>query len=199
MRDEGFDVLVRRHLPAVEAYARSLTRDRWIAEEAVQETFLRAWKHLDRFDRRGSFEGWLIRICRNCVIDASSRPVHDRLPPDGLLPGAPAVGLRAELDDLLARLPVGQREVVVLVAVLGYSYEEVAELLALPIGTIRSRLHRARLALREARADDEQTDDEQTDDRPTDDAPTGPGPAYPSLRSQGSPGRSRTDSRSVAG
>lgn len=182
--DGDFDVLVRRHLPAVTAYARALTRDRWVAEEVVQETFLRAWKHLDGFDRRGSFEGWLIRICRNCVIDATSRPVHDRLPSDELLPAGPAVGLRAELDDLLARLPVAQREAVVLVAMLGYSYEEVAELLDLPIGTVRSRLHRARLALQEARGDD---------------APIPTGRGDRSKRSEGSPGRSRTGGRCVAG
>ena len=184
VRDRDFDVLVRRHLPAVAAYARALTRDRWLAEEAVQETFLRAWRHLDSFDRRGSFEGWLIRICRNCVIDASSRPVHDRLPADELLPAAPAVGLGAELDDLLERLPLSQREVVALVAVLGYSYDEVAQLLALPIGTVRSRLHRARIALREAQAED---------------TPIGSGPGDWSTRSQGSPGRSGIDGRSMTG
>ena len=48
-------------------------RDRSLAEEAVQETFLRAWKYQDSFARRGSFEGWLIRICRNCVIDLAQR------------------------------------------------------------------------------------------------------------------------------
>ncbi len=147
--DRDFDALVRRHLPAVTAYARALTRDRWAAEEAVQETFLRAWKYQDSFDRRGSFEGWLIRICRNCVIDAAARPSYEPLPTDDRLPSAPAPGAGAELDDLLARLPVAQREVVVLVGVLGYRYEEVAELLGVPVGTVRSRLHRARAALTE--------------------------------------------------
>ena len=73
VHERDFDELVRRHAGAVHAYARAMCRDRWTAEEAVQETFLRAWKYQDSFARRGSFEGWLIRICRNCVIDLAQR------------------------------------------------------------------------------------------------------------------------------
>jgi RNA polymerase sigma-70 factor (ECF subfamily) len=146
MRPEAFDDLVRRHAGAVTAYARALTRDRWAAEEAVQETFLRAWRYLDSFDRRGSFEGWLLRICRNCVIDLAHRrtaehPVCDvveiPVPPDG----------RSEVHDLLDRLPLPQREVLVLCGVFGYDYESAAQILDVPVGTVRSRLHRARAGL----------------------------------------------------
>jgi RNA polymerase sigma-70 factor (ECF subfamily) len=146
MRPELFDELVRRHAGAVAAYARALTRDRWTAEEAVQETFLRAWRYLDSFDRRGSFEGWLLRICRNCIIDLAHRqavehPVADvveiPVPPDA----------QGEVHDLLDRLPLPQREVLVLCGVFGYDYEAAARILDVPVGTVRSRLHRARAGL----------------------------------------------------
>jgi len=147
MREQDFDDLVRQHSGAVTAYARALCRDRWAAEEAVQETFLRAWKYLDSYDRRGSFEGWLIRICRNCVIDLAHRDSRraetfvDRaevaIEPDHV----------SEVHDLLARLPLPQREALVLCRLLGYDYESTAVILDVPVGTVRSRLSRARDSL----------------------------------------------------
>jgi RNA polymerase sigma-70 factor (ECF subfamily) len=147
MREETFDDLVRRHTGAVTSYARALCRDRWHAEEAVQETFLRAWKYLGSYDRRGSFEGWLIRICRNCVIDLAHRDARGvdehPSPPDqaDLAVGPDHV---TELHDLLDRLPLAQREVLVLCRLLGYDYDSAAIILDVPVGTVRSRLSRAR-------------------------------------------------------
>ena len=151
MREVDFDVLVRRHGRAVHTYARSLTRDRWQAEEAVQETFLRAWKYQDSYSSRGSFEGWLIRICRNCIIDLAQRESRHDGRVDLIEPtvDADCVG---ELHELLARMPLAHREVIVLCRVLGYDYESAAAILDIPVGTVRSRLNRARehldLALR---------------------------------------------------
>jgi RNA polymerase sigma-70 factor (ECF subfamily) len=140
-----FDDLVRRHSGAVMAYARAMCRDRWQAEEAVQETFLRAWKYQDTFADRGSFEGWLIRICRNCVIDLAHRAA--RTEEIELVEVAIQPDHAGEVDDLLNRLPVAQREVVLLCGVLGYDYESAAVILDVPIGTVRSRLSRARQSL----------------------------------------------------
>jgi RNA polymerase sigma-70 factor (ECF subfamily) len=149
MREQDFDELVRRHAGAVTAYARAIARDRWQAEDAVQETFLRAWKYLDSFDRRGSFEGWLIRICRNCVTDLAARDTgrDDPLPTEREQAIAP--DHRSEVHDLLARLPLPQREVLVLCGMFGYDYDSAAQILDVPVGTIRSRLSRARAGLAE--------------------------------------------------
>ncbi len=148
MREDTFDDLVRRHTGAVSAYARALCRDRWHAEEAVQETFLRAWKYLDSYDRRGSFEGWLIRICRNCVIDLAHRDERETDQQVGHHTDHADVAVGpdhvTELHDLLARLPLAQREVLVLCRLLGYGYESAAVILDVPVGTVRSRLSRAR-------------------------------------------------------
>ena len=145
MRARAFDELVRQHAGAVTSYARAMCRDRWQAEEAVQETFLRAWKYQDSFAKRGSFEGWLIRICRNCVIDLAAREAraHDL----EVVEIAVEPDRAGEVHDLLARLPTAQREVVLLCGVLGYDYESAATILDVPLGTIRSRLSRGRQSL----------------------------------------------------
>jgi RNA polymerase sigma-70 factor (ECF subfamily) len=146
MHEREFDSLVRTHARAVHAYARALTRDRWRAEDVVQETFLRAWKYQDSYSNRGSFEGWLLRICRNCVIDQAAREARQvrsvdereiHVEPDHA----------SEIHELLDRLPLPQREVVLLCRFLGYEYEAAALILDVPVGTVRSRLNRAREAL----------------------------------------------------
>ena len=154
MREQRFDELVRRHGGAVGAYARAVSRDRWQAEDAAQETFLRAWKYLDSYDHRGSFEGWLIRICRNVVIDLAASDTGDLepLPPEREHPVAP--DHRSEVHELVALLPLPQREVLVLCGIIGYDYERAAQILDVPVGTVRSRLSRARAGLADLLADD---------------------------------------------
>ena len=147
MPDRRFAQLLNRHVAVVASYARAMAPDPWTAEDAVQETLLRAWKYRDTFLASGSFEGWLIRICRNCLVHVAARgPVELR----SELPELPDTGdSHVELYDLLHRLPIHQREVLVLCGMLGYDYAGAAELLGLPIGTIASRVHRARKALAE--------------------------------------------------
>ena len=142
-----FDGLVRAHAGAVAAYARAVAPDPWTAEDAVQETFLRAWKYLDSFRGHGSFEGWLIRICRNCLIDLAARRPPE--PSDSLPEPIQAPDTSNEIYEILARLSIEQREVVALCGLLGYEYASAADLLGLPVGTIRSRLHRARATISE--------------------------------------------------
>lgn len=143
---------MREHVGAVNRYARALTSDPSLAEDAVQETFVRAWKYQDSFRGSGSYQGWLLRICRNAVIDlAVSRRRHDldAGPLTGLaeVVSLPSTASTLEIDDAIGTLAADQREVLVLCGVLGYDYESAAALLDVPIGTVRSRLHRARTAL----------------------------------------------------
>lgn len=146
MNDCDFDRLVRHHYNAIVTYARAISRNRWVAEEAVQETLLRAWKYLDSFDEGGSFEGWLIRICRNCVTDiaAQQRPTEVLRDPATRVAH---LNSTVEIDELISTLPVEHREVVVLCGTLGYDYETAALLLDIPLGTVRSRVFRARREL----------------------------------------------------
>jgi RNA polymerase sigma-70 factor, ECF subfamily len=145
MTDRRFAQLMSSNAGVVTSYARAIAPDAWMAEDAVQETFLRAWRYRDTFRASGSFEGWLIRICRNCVADLAARTPLD------LTADPPEVAEESdgstELYDLLGRLPMQQREVVALCALLGYDYAGAAELLGVPIGTVRSRLHRARATI----------------------------------------------------
>lgn len=141
---------MRQHHRAVRTYAASLASSSTVAEDAVQETFLRAWRHLDSFRGEGSFEGWLIRICRRCVIDLERRERRGA----GLATRSPALvehpDASGETFAVLATLQRDHREVLVMCGVLGYDYETAAAVLDLPVGTVRSRLHRARAAFAEA-------------------------------------------------
>jgi RNA polymerase sigma-70 factor (ECF subfamily) len=143
VRRRDFERLITEHGPTVSAYARAMNSDPWIAEDAVQETFARAWKYLDSYAAHGSFEGWLIRICRNCIIDLANRhPTISLTIDEHDVPEPPDCSV--ELQMLVGRLPLSQREVVVLCGVLGYDYQGASDLLGVPVGTVRSRLSRAR-------------------------------------------------------
>ncbi len=158
MRRSRFERLVREHVAAVTAYARALSSDTWLVEDAVQETFLRAWKYQDSFRGEGSYEGWLLRICRNAVIDQATSRSTERF--DQLDNDRPTIGQHedvVDLDDALHALPIAQREVLTLCGVLGYDYESAAAILDVPVGTVRSRLSRARSNLA-ATLDDSERD-----------------------------------------
>lgn len=148
MNERRFEALIARHLGAVSAYARALCRDFDVADEAVQMTLLRSWRYIDTFDGRGSFEGWLLRICRNCIIDLSHRTIdHDDV---ARFPSAVQQPDHShDLIELLSALPMAQREVVVICALLGYDYESASRILDIPIGTVRSRLSRGRAGVAE--------------------------------------------------
>lgn len=134
------------------------------AGEFVQEAFVRAYERLDRFAGDSSFYTWLYRLARNRAIDllAKKRPTAVERP--GLEAAADGAGScsgagpqraleRAELRDQvhagLARLPVEQREIILLRDFDGHDYAAIAGLLDLTVGTVKSRLNRARAALRD--------------------------------------------------
>ena len=144
--ESAFDLMVRECARPLASYARSLTNDRTLAEEAVQETFIRAWRYWPTFRGESGHMTWLVTICRRVMIDLARRNrVHDELPEnvvdarDDFAPTA--------INELIRELPVAQREVVVLCAVLGFDYESAVETLGVPVGTVRSRLSRARESL----------------------------------------------------
>jgi len=149
-----FDRFVREHAQAVRRYALSLTRDPWTADDALQETFLRAWRSWSSFRGESTREAWVIRICRNVVLDMLKRRFDQPLSRVEQIAGEGASHFdqpMLSLDStwMLMQLRLEYREVVFLVDVLGYDYETAAVVLDAPVGTVRSRVHRARSALRD--------------------------------------------------
>jgi RNA polymerase sigma-70 factor (ECF subfamily) len=129
------------------------------AYDLVQEALLRVRKGLETY-RPGSMEGWLSRIVTNVFLDEvrrkRRRPV-EVMPEDSerLLPSTPGAdeptdSLSDDVQVALRRLPEDFRTAVVLCDVVGLSYEEIAEALSVPVGTVRSRIHRGRRLLRAA-------------------------------------------------
>lgn len=165
--DTARDLAFRRWvLPEVDllfAMAMRLTRDRHDAEDLVQDTLLRAYRAADRFDGRHP-RAWLLTILRNTNINRGRKRIPALLfDPDDTLsqvaaPGADGRDGAAEpaldriVDPVLVRalqaLSADHQAVVALVDVDGLSYQEAADLLGVPIGTVMSRLHRARRRLR---------------------------------------------------
>jgi RNA polymerase sigma-70 factor, ECF subfamily len=139
------------------AVARRRLRDRALAEEAVQETFLRAWRAIHRFDPAiGSWRMWLFAICRNAIIDVARRrtrdahadhaPDRDDLISDGELERVLA---RWQAEEALRRMSAPQRHAVTEVHLRGRPYADVAADLGVPVGTVKSRVHQGLMSARQ--------------------------------------------------
>lgn len=144
-------------LPQLRAYAISLTRDRTIADDLLQDTMIKAWAARDRFRAGTNFRAWSFVIARNIFISERRRGRFkgewDELAASRLL-AAPAPQEHSihlgDLERAISDLPASQRDAVMLIGAAGLSYEEAAETLQVPVGTVKSRVSRARLALEEA-------------------------------------------------
>lgn len=140
----------------------ALTKNRDEADDVVQDCLERALRKRQLWRRRGSLRSWLFSMLYRTHIDHRRRRQRRELPAgpeaiDAAIAQPPNQDHRVECRDIgeaLDRLPEEQRDVVLLVALEGVAYDEAAEILNLPIGTVRSRLSRGRQALRELRAHD---------------------------------------------
>jgi RNA polymerase sigma-70 factor (ECF subfamily) len=151
--------IARHHGRFLYTVAYRLTGNDADAQDLVQEVLLRVRRGLETY-RPGSLEGWLSRITTNAFLDEVRR--RRRRPtvalpddPDRVLAGGDdaeaalaATTLPDDVQDAIRALPEDFRAAVVLCDVVGLSYEEIAEQLGVPIGTVRSRIHRGRAALR---------------------------------------------------
>jgi RNA polymerase sigma-70 factor (ECF subfamily) len=163
-RTPTWDEIVEQHSARVYRLAYRLTGHRADAEDLTQEVFVRVFRSLDSY-RPGTFEGWLHRITTNLFLDQARRKSRIRFDslgddPDLKLPGripSPDHQVLAGLFDsdveaALAAMAPDFRVAVVLCDVEGLSYEEIADVLGLKLGTVRSRIHRGRSQLRKALA-----------------------------------------------
>jgi len=169
-REAGARELVRRYERPVFSLVLRLVGDRSLAEDLAQDTFVRAFTHLDSYKTELKFSSWLFRIAHYAAIDHLRRRHPETLSLDGdpnaasveeAAAGAIAVAdptaspldqvlaaeLGAQLEAAIAQLRPSYRTCVVLRYVEELSYEEIAQTLDLPIGTVKTHLHRARLEL----------------------------------------------------
>jgi len=141
-------------IPRLRRYARALLHDPNRADDLVQETLLRGLEKSHLYTSGTDLRAWLFTIMHNQYVNSVRRSVRQRdtivVERVHLVSPAPQLS-KLELRDLesaIARLPAEQRETLLLIGLEGMSYEEVAQICGVPIGTVRSRLHRAREGLR---------------------------------------------------
>lgn len=151
----AFERLYREHAGRVHGLCLRMTRDPGIAEDCVQEAFIRAWRALGRFESRARFGTWLHRIAVNVVLEKRRRPLVslDAVDEDGeSFAGEENWVLETpveveEIEVAIAALPEGARDVLVLCALHGHTHAEAAAMLGVAEGTCKAQLHRARVLL----------------------------------------------------
>jgi RNA polymerase sigma-70 factor, ECF subfamily len=144
------------HLPNLRAFAMSLCHDKHDADDLLQETMLKAWNNLESFKEGTNLRAWLFTIMRNThfshyrkkrtqLIDEGTEALAQIGVPPTQIDSADARHIEAALQQLNTE----QREAIILVAAEGFNYEEAAAISNCPVGTIKSRLNRARSRLAE--------------------------------------------------
>ena len=167
----AFEAIVRAHQDRVHSFCARMLSDREDALDAAQEVFLSAWRNLAGFRGESALSTWLLRIAANRCLNRIRRrkSLSEREAPWPESPGEVGEGIifqpagdeterpdrlaetgemREILTEALSRLDPGSRWMVLLSDVEGFSYEEIATLAEVPVGTVKSRLHRARMAMR---------------------------------------------------
>jgi RNA polymerase sigma factor (sigma-70 family) len=150
-----FGARVQELIPRLRRYARALTGEREAADDLVQDTLERAWSKLHLWRHGSDLRAWLFTIMHNVHVNhVRSRSSASMLPLDDEIADAPVRAAQSDMlevrdiDSALRRLPTEQREVILLVALERMSYGEAAKTLGIPIGTVMSRLSRARERMR---------------------------------------------------
>lgn len=142
------------HIPRLRRYARALVGDRHSADDLVQDTLERAWNKFHLWRSGSDLRAWLFTVMHNVFVNEVRRARNQI---EQSMDEVPVVAVRAtqsdalelaEVDRMLRVLPAEQREILLLIAVEQMSYEEVSRVLSIPMGTVMSRLSRARERMR---------------------------------------------------
>ncbi len=152
----ALELLLERHLDRVHAVCQRITGDPDDAADATQEALIAVARSIGRFDGRAAFTTWLYRVATNAALDETRRRSRRPLPHD-VLPDRPAPGpgpeatvaARLDVETALAQLPLEFRAAVVLRDLCDLDYAQIADVLGIPAGTVRSRIARGRGALAE--------------------------------------------------
>ncbi|AIQ12592.1 RNA polymerase sigma factor [Paenibacillus durus] len=150
---EAFAQLVKRYKGHVYRYAAGMLGDRMDAEDVSQEAFIKVYYSLSGLDNEYAFSSWIIRIVSNLckdrlkkrtkeqrMSDEPNETIADQHLPDPLE--------KLSIEEAMSRLTVEHREILLLHEVQGYRYEEIADIMEIPLGTVKSRLFAARMVLR---------------------------------------------------
>ncbi len=144
------------HLPALRAFALSLTRNRSTADDMVQDTVLKAWTNMDKFQVGTNMRAWLFTILRNNFYSSRRKLNREVADVDNVfsdtLSVKPAHDGRMQMMDFkqaFDQLPDEQREALILVGASGFSYEDAGKMCGVATGTVKSRVNRARAKLTE--------------------------------------------------
>jgi RNA polymerase sigma-70 factor (ECF subfamily) len=143
-------------VPNLRAFARSLALNHAVADDLVQETILKAWSNLDSYQRGTNLRAWLFTILRNTFISLKRKYKREVEDAEGAhaarvvqIPEQEGAIALAEFRRALSSLPIEQREAIVLVGAEGFTYDEAAKICGCAIGTVKSRVNRARKSLSE--------------------------------------------------
>ena len=154
LSDAEFKVQLGQVIPHLRAFGRSLSGNRDLADDLVQETLMKAWAARLRFQAGTNMRAWTFIILRNLYLSQMRRARFkgewDDLVADRILAAPASQDKHVELGDMqraLLHLPQPQREALILVGAGGFAYEEAAEICGVAVGTIKSRVARGRVAL----------------------------------------------------
>lgn len=150
---QAYEQLVLRHQSAVRRWARRLCRgDSHAADDLAQETFIRGYTHLASFRAEARFSSWLYRIAFNLAV-SQGRKQREWLSEDAIEEASGAnsdqIDARKDLGVAMAQLPEGQQLSIRLALEEGFTHEEIAEILDLPLGTVKTHINRGRQRLQQ--------------------------------------------------
>jgi len=166
--EKDFHAIALPYLNDVARFALSLTRDQTEADDLVQETFLNAFRGWHTFQEATDCRRWLITVCHHAFVRSRSRTVRWVESDEGDVDSMPTaldhtmvvrlglgdlfdrIDVRPAIERAVAALPEPHHSILAMVDIEGHSYEEAAQVLRIPIGTVRSRLYRARRMVQQA-------------------------------------------------
>ncbi|MDP1845612.1 MAG: sigma-70 family RNA polymerase sigma factor [Candidatus Moranbacteria bacterium] len=170
--DEAFEDLVKKYLKPVYNFLYRLTNDQAVVEDLAQDTFLKAWKNMRRFDQKRNFKAWIFTIAKNTAFDffrkkkeipfsrfadEDGRSWLENIEDDEFLPDEilERKNIAEELDEILQKIPLHYRTILLLHYKEEFSLHEIAEILGEPYNTVKSRHQRALLRLKKALLSDQ--------------------------------------------
>jgi RNA polymerase sigma-70 factor, ECF subfamily len=143
-------------IPNMRAFAISLCGNRDHADDLVQEALVKAWNHLDSFEEGTNLKAWLFTILRNAYFSELRKTKREVADSEGQLAAKLSVPAEqqghldlVDLNRAMSKLPADQREALILVGAEGFSYEDAANISGCAVGTVKSRVNRARTRLNE--------------------------------------------------